>query len=222
MSLTDMVIMPGGDYQAACDAIREKTGGTEPIKSGNMAAQIRGIVGQDTTMEDYLVSGETNVLTPIPSVYSNDRITQVRSYAFSSLPHFIHADLPNVVTVKSSAFTNSSFQTITLPNCTTIESGAFQTAQTLARVDIGRSDIDTPNIELGTFTMCMALATLILRGKTVSTLAGTVAFMETPIAKGTGYIYVPNNLLVEYKSATNWSTYANRFRAIEAFPDICG
>ena len=45
MSLTDMVIMPGADYQDACDAIREKTGGTEGIKSGQMGGLIRGISG---------------------------------------------------------------------------------------------------------------------------------------------------------------------------------
>lgn len=43
MSLTDFVIMPGADYQDACDAIREKTGGADAIKSGDLGAAIRGI-----------------------------------------------------------------------------------------------------------------------------------------------------------------------------------
>lgn len=43
MSLTDYVIMPGTDYQSICDAVREKTGGTDVIKSGDMAGQIEGI-----------------------------------------------------------------------------------------------------------------------------------------------------------------------------------
>ena len=43
MNLTDMVIMPGADYQAACDAIREKTEGVGYIRSGDMAELIRGI-----------------------------------------------------------------------------------------------------------------------------------------------------------------------------------
>lgn len=47
MSLTDMVIMPGADYLDACNAVREKTGGTEPIKSGVMGAQIRSIDTQE-------------------------------------------------------------------------------------------------------------------------------------------------------------------------------
>lgn len=32
--MTDYAVMPYADYEAACTAVREKTGGTEPIKSG--------------------------------------------------------------------------------------------------------------------------------------------------------------------------------------------
>lgn len=38
-------VMPEADYLDACNAVREKTGGTAPIKSGDMGAQIRAIVG---------------------------------------------------------------------------------------------------------------------------------------------------------------------------------
>lgn len=41
--LTEYVILPGTDYRAACDAVREKTGKTDGIRSGDLAAQIRGI-----------------------------------------------------------------------------------------------------------------------------------------------------------------------------------
>lgn len=40
MALTDYVIMPGTDYQALCDKIREKTGKTDVIKSGDLATEI--------------------------------------------------------------------------------------------------------------------------------------------------------------------------------------
>ena len=36
------------------------------------------------------------------------------------------------------------------------------------------------------------------------------------------YVYVPKALVGAYKSATNWSTYANQIRAIEDYPDITG
>ena len=41
--MTDYVILPGADYRAACDAVREKTGKTDDILSGALAQEIRGI-----------------------------------------------------------------------------------------------------------------------------------------------------------------------------------
>ena len=52
MALTEMVIMPGDDYQAICDSVRAKTGGTELLKSGEVASAIDGIeinTGIDTS-----------------------------------------------------------------------------------------------------------------------------------------------------------------------------
>ena len=41
--MADYVVMPKADYLDACNAIREKTGGTDVIKSGEMGARIRAI-----------------------------------------------------------------------------------------------------------------------------------------------------------------------------------
>ena len=56
---------------------------------------------------------------------------------------------------------------------------------------------------------------------------GDGLFTYCPINNGgddglQGYIYVPKALLEDYKVATNWSVYADKFRAIEDYPDICG
>lgn len=45
--MTDHVIMPGADYKAICDAVREKTGGTEPLKSGDIPGEIEKIESSD-------------------------------------------------------------------------------------------------------------------------------------------------------------------------------
>jgi len=45
MALTNYALIPCADYQAACDAIRAKTGKSEPIKSGELASEISGITG---------------------------------------------------------------------------------------------------------------------------------------------------------------------------------
>lgn len=48
-----------------------------------------------------------------------------------------------------------------------------------------------------------------IRGK-----KGTNAFTGTKIASGTGYVYVPDELVEEYKVATNWSTFANQIKPL--------
>ena len=67
------------------------------------------------------------------------------------------------------------------------------------------------------FALCKSLTTVILRKNSVCELTGTGAFTDTPIGKGTGYIYVPSALVDSYKTATNWSTYADQFRALESY-----
>lgn len=41
--MSDYAFMPFSDYEDACDATREKTGKTDPITSGELAAEIRSI-----------------------------------------------------------------------------------------------------------------------------------------------------------------------------------
>lgn len=59
MALTDYVIMPGQDYEDACDAIRAKTGKTDLIKSGEMATEIESISG----------GGGDNIVVALPAGY---------------------------------------------------------------------------------------------------------------------------------------------------------
>lgn len=58
------------------------------------------------------------------------------------------------------------------------------------------------------------ITSLTLSLNSVCTLSSTNAFTGTPIEAGTGMIYVPSGLVDTYKSATNWSTYADYITAI--------
>ena len=70
----------------------------------------------------------------------------------------------------------------------------------------------------GSFNYCPKHKILILRNtQTVVTLNDRLVFRNSPIASGTGYIYVPRALIEDYKVATNWSTYAAQFRALEDY-----
>ena len=57
----------------------------------------------------------------------------------------------------------------------------------------------------------------------MSTAANTNLFVgnwsgnDGPIMKGEGYIYVPRALVDSYKVATNWSSWATQFRALEDY-----
>lgn len=56
--MADYAVMPKADYLDACNAIREKTGGTDVIKSGEMGTKIRAISGsEDMKIVQVVVKG---------------------------------------------------------------------------------------------------------------------------------------------------------------------
>lgn len=59
-------------------------------------------------------------------------------------------------------------------------------------------------------------------GGNICVLVDASAFTSTSIESGKGYIYVPKKLVDSYKTAPNWSVYADQIRAIEDYPEITG
>lgn len=54
------------------------------------------------------------------------------------------------------------------------------------------------------------------------TCSSIANFPSYALTEGECYFYVPSSLVETYKTATNWSTYADRFRAIEDYKnEIC-
>ena len=123
--------------------------------------------------------------------------TSIGIYAFYSCSKLTTADFPAATSIGINAFYDcKALTTANFPEATSIDSSAFSS--------------------------CSKLTALILRSGTMATLSNTNAFSSTPIASGTGYIYVPAALVDSYKAASKWSTYANQIRAIEDYPEICG
>ena len=50
------------------------------------------------------------------------------------------------------------------------------------------------------------------------TLSNANVFTGTPIASGTGFIYVPDEAVETYKTATNWNTYASQIKGLSEIP----
>lgn len=67
--MADYAVMPFSDYEDACNAVREKTGGTESIVSGELGAQIRAITGgenldDELATQDSLIEQIMTALSP--------------------------------------------------------------------------------------------------------------------------------------------------------------
>lgn len=67
------------------------------------------------------------------------------------------------------------------------------------------------------FSGCSALKSIKIMSTTIPTLNNINAFENTPVANGTGYIYVQDNLVDSYKTATNWSTYADQIKPLSEY-----
>lgn len=154
--------------------------------------------------------------------YSFPNVTSVGAYAFGEYYTYNNAsfNLPSAIEIGEYAFTRMrGLHEIVLPAATTIGAYAFSECNGMTIADLPSAT----TIGASVFQSCSALTTVILRNTSgVCSLANTNAFTSTPIASGTGYIYVPSILVSSYKAATNWSTYSNQIRAIEDYPDICG
>lgn len=168
--------------------------------------------GGSTDNEDAIIS---RTITS----YSNPRITSLGEYALSNCSMLTSVDFPLVTKMGISVFSYSnSLVNINLPLLATMDNNAFAFCT-------GFSKLSLPcitNISSFAFMRDSNLITLILSNYQMCTLTNKNAFNNTPIASGTGYIYVPQALLEDYKTATNWVTYAAQFRTIEDYPDICG
>lgn len=94
---------------------------------------------------------------------------------------------------------------------TTIAAHAFRGCSLLVEADFGA----VTEIKGNSFNGCSKLTSLTLRNNTVCELEATSAFTSTGIKNdGDVHIYVPAALVDAYKSATNWSTYADIITSI--------
>lgn len=151
---------------------------------------------------------------------NNSIVTSLRVRACQGATSLATANLPSVTKLGSYAFYQcSGLVRVKIPNLTTVSTQVFYGCTKLQHADCGK----LASIPAQTFNACPALTELILRKTdSICTLPNVTGINSGPIGQGTGYVYVPSVLIDTYKTATNWSTFANQFRAIEDYPDICG
>lgn len=203
-----------------------QAGYQEGYPAGEKAGYAEGAAAeQDST--DGIISRS------ISGSYSNDRITKVGKYGFYACNGLTSIDFPALTSIAEYGFyrciklTSVALPALTsiaeygfygclklisvdFPALTSIEGYGFYDCRELTSVDFSA----LTSIKRYAFSTCSNLTTIILRSNEVCTLAATNAFNATPIKSGTGYIYVPDNLVDSYKAATNWSTYADQIKPL--------
>ena len=184
------------DLTAVADAIRAKGGISNPlVYPDGFVSAIQAIETGGGSGSDELVNSLID--RTISGTYVNNTVTIIGRYGLAGCTKLTSVVLPAVRITDGNS----------INGCSELIKADFSNLQ---------------NIRYSTFYSNKKLVTLIIRTQDVAKLDNMSAFKDTPIASGTGYVYVPSALVNSYKTATNWSTYANQIRAIEDYPDITG
>lgn len=179
---------------------------------------------------DFLGITRENVLSiDLPNVemiYQTDNAEGISFYDFDNLAN---VNLPNATYIHGGSFGScNGLQTVNLPNATYIGDNAFQSCNNLQSIDLSNvtyignwtfndcvslTEINLPKIEhIGEycFYTCSNLKTITIGNEDIVCQAAHSAFWNCPLET----IYVPNNLVEQYKSDGSWSQFADRIVGI--------
>lgn len=144
-----------------------------------------------------------------------DSVTEIGQFAFYNNYYLALTKLPSsLIKLNSYAFNNCENLKVseTPVGVTLIPNSAFYKCSSISEMTI--KGVIT-QIDYNAFYGCSKLAKLVMPNITsVPTLKSTSAFDSTPIKSGTGYIYVPDSLVTQMQSASNWATYASQIKGV--------
>ena len=139
-------------------------------------------------------------------------IKRVPSYGFRSCYLYDGFTLHDEITgVGTYAFASTKLKEIVIPeSCTGIDGQAFEQTP-LTKVVI--KSTTSLSISVQAFRTCNSLTHFIIDTEAPVTISSST-FQNSAIEKGTAFIYVPDNMIDEYKSKTNFSVYASQIKGL--------
>ena len=147
-------------------------------------------------------------------------ITKVREYGLYRSESLIAIDLPKCTTVGEYAFYYcTSLSNVNLPECEGVGTRSFVGCTALSKIIFQKIE----RMAAGAFEACSNLETLIIKNDTKVCVMGKELFTNslsgTKIASGNGYIYVPDKLVQQYKTAYRWDEYANQIKPLSEYTE---
>ena len=142
--------------------------------------------------------------------------------SFKDFKLFSEITFQNVTTVGSQAFRSTTISKIKLPSVNTMAGvsnydGIFSNCANLVLIDLGENCSSIGNESFGRWVGTAGKnITLICRASTPPTLGGAI-INKGWVTATIGEIYVPDESVEAYKTATNWSAYANIILPLSQF-----
>lgn len=189
------------------------------------------LVNEDmTSLCPYAFYYRTNLVSAILN-----GVTNVEYSVFQGCSKLSSIEMNSVETIGNNAFLNASaLQEVVFPKLSEIGSNVFSNCSALKKVKCDKATA----IQYGAFTKCPALEVIdILGGRQIAMFTNDKinslksfvireATRVTPLSSGIfGFsdattIYVADNLVEEYKVATNWSRYADKIKPLSEYKEV--
>lgn len=172
------------------------------------------LYGEQIAMDySYETASDYYFQTRPAQVIRAPQLTSIARYTFMSCQNVAELELPKLGTeVGNSNFSSGiGCRSVEFPELTSLGYGAFQNSLVQC--------VEAPactSIGQAAFNYCTRLKVIVLGGQTMCTLVSSGILKHSPhyVSGGVGRIYVNDDLVDDYKAATNWSAFANYIRPI--------
>lgn len=154
-------VMPMTDYENICNAVREKSGKTDLLKSGEVSGEISAIE----------VGGDIDSLNGGTITEASTNLVNIRPYAFASCKQLTTAKFPFATKIPDHCFNGDiNLKTVEMPNITEIGYCGFIYCPNLELTELPSS---LTQILETAFNRCQGLKTLTFKS-TLTYLGGDV------------------------------------------------
>lgn len=152
--------------------------------------------------------------------FEDENIINIKQFLLAKCFELTKVNLPKCTTVGEYAFQYcTSLSNVNLPECVDVGTSSFAHCTALSKIIFQKIE----RMGAGAFKECSNLETLIIKNDTKVCVIGkelfTNALSGTKIASGNGYIYVPDKLVQQYKTAYGWDEYANQIKPLSEYTE---